>query len=346
MTRCVMLLLLGVGALAGCRAAPTGPVFPAAGPRPLWPAPPDPPRIEYLGELRGESTLRARRAPTLGELLTGERVETNFVTPTAVAADGDTLFVADPNAAGGPAIHRVELAERKLATFRDAGGAPFEWPIDLTLAGDILVIADAKRGAVYLLDRAGRPQGALGADVLKRPASVAWDAQQRELWVLDAGAHACVVFDLAGGVRRTVGRRGLDPGSFNFPAGLAVAADGSAAPVAIADAMNFRVQLLARDGAPQLAFGKKGDAAGDFSLPRDVAIDRAGRLFVLDNQFENVQVFDPAGRLLMAWGEEGAGPGQFALPAGITIDAQQRVWIADTYNRRVQVFRILAEDGA
>lgn len=77
-----------------------------------------------------------------------------------------------------------------------------------------------------------------------------------------------------------------------------------------------------------------------------MAVDRARHLFVLDNQFENIQVFDPAGRLLMAWGEEGRGPGQFALPAGLTIDARQRVWVADTYNRRVQVFQILAEDGA
>ena len=60
---------------------------------------------------------------------------------------------------------------------------------------------------------------------------------------------------------------------------------------------------------------------------------------MLDNQFENVQVFDADGRLLMAFGEGGAGAGQFNLPAGITIDDQDRIWIADTHNRRVQAFQ-------
>jgi DNA-binding beta-propeller fold protein YncE len=91
-------------------------------------------------------------------------------------------------------------------------------------------------------------------------------------------------------------------------------------------------------------FGRKGDAAGDFALPRDVAFDSDGHVYVLDNQFENVQVFDRDGRLLMAFGEEGAGPGRFSLPSGITIDQRDRIWIADTYNRRVQVFEYLREE--
>ncbi len=65
---------------------------------------------------------------------------------------------------------------------------------------------------------------------------------------------------------------------------------------------------------------------------------------MLDNRFENVQVFDRDGALLMAFGGEGDGPGEFALPSGITIDERDRIWIADTYNRRVQVFQYLREN--
>ncbi len=113
--------------------------------------------------------------------------------------------------------------------------------------------------------------------------------------------------------------------------------------IAVADSMNFRVQLLDSDGNLITMFGQKGDAAGDFALPRDVAFDSDGHLYVLDNQFENVQIFDRQGRLLMAFGEEGTGRGHFALPSGITIDDKNRIWIADTYNRRVQVFEYLPE---
>jgi len=67
---------------------------------------------------------------------------------------------------------------------------------------------------------------------------------------------------------------------------------------------------------------------------------------VVDNQFENVQIFDRAGQLLMAFGGSGDGPGEFSLPSGITIDDRDRIWVADSYNRRVQVFQYLAEDAA
>jgi len=67
---------------------------------------------------------------------------------------------------------------------------------------------------------------------------------------------------------------------------------------------------------------------------------------VLDNHFENVQVFNAEGQLLMALGQGGPGRGEFSLPSGITIDEQDRIWLADSYNRRVQVFQYLSERTA
>ena len=72
-----------------------------------------------------------------------------------------------------------------------------------------------------------------------------------------------------------------------------------------------------------------------------MAIDSQGHLYVVDARFENVQIFDPQGRILMAFGQEGPGDGEFWLPAGVCIDSQDRIWVADTYNCRVQVFEFL-----
>ena len=105
------------------------------------------------------------------------------------------------------------------------------------------------------------------------------------------------------------------------------------------------MQLIDDAGEPTVVFGQKGDAAGDFARPRDVAIDSEGHIYVLDNQFENVQLFDRDGRLLMAFGRGGSGPGEFSLPSGITIDDRDRIWVADSYNHRVQVFQYLSEDA-
>ena len=74
-----------------------------------------------------------------------------------------------------------------------------------------------------------------------------------------------------------------------------------------------------------------------------MAVDPDGHVYVVDAQFEAVQLFTPEGQLLLSVGREGRGPGEFWLPAGIHIDAKGRVWIADSYNQRVQVFQYLGD---
>lgn len=334
-------LLLVTAGLPACATGPK-PIFPPVSPTLVWPRPPDRPRIRYVGELSGESSLKRGRTAieALREVIGGPLPTVEFSTPTAVAVSGDRVYVSDAQRAG---VHVMDLEQRTHTLVQQAGGERFGWPIDVTVAGGRIVVADSERACVDLFSADGRYERTLGRDTLERPASVAWVPGADELWVLDAGAHACVAFDLQGGRLRSVGARGAGPRNFNYPAGIAYRAPFG---FAIADAMNFRVQLLDPAGNLLAAFGQKGDAAGDFALPRDVAYDSDGHVYVLDSQFENVQIFDRQGRLLMAFGREGRGPGEFYLPSGITIDARDRVWIADTYNRRVQVFQYLAETGS
>jgi sugar lactone lactonase YvrE len=206
---------------------------------------------------------------------------------------------------------------------------------------------------VLWVDAATGQGGGVLASNFGRPASVAWDGAARLWWVVDAAGHQLVNLSADGRELRRVGGRGAAGGQFNFPAAVAAWRGGgtdSSSPAAdaavalgVADAMNFRVQLLDAGGAAVNAFGQKGDGAGDFALPRDLAFDRAGHVYVLDSQFENVQVFDADGRLLLAFGEGGQRAGEFNVPSGIAIDERNRVWIADTRNRRVQAFEYVGE---
>jgi len=104
--------------------------------------------------------------------------------------------------------------------------------------------------------------------------------------------------------------------------------------------VRYEMDRPAQD-ALRVTFGRKGDAGGDFAMPKGVAFDEEGRIWVCDAQFENIQGFDRTGRLLLSFGREGLGPGEFWLPSGLAIDSRRRLWVADTYNRRIQVFRIL-----
>ncbi len=331
--------MFALAALCGCQ-APRGPVFPAIDPPIVWPRPPETPRIRYVGQLTGGRELGAHPPgwSPLRALIAGPPPQRAFSTPTAVAVDGPRVYVADGQM---QCVHVLDLEARTIDAISNAGGSPLLWPSDVAIAGEHLVVADSRAAAVHWFDLAGRHLESTGAGEFIRPAAVAWHAPSRRLWVVDAGAHACILLGRDSLAPLRIGTRGSAAGEFNYPAGLAARDEA----IAIADSMNFRIQVLSPEGTPRLVFGRKGDAAGDFSLPRDVAYDSDNHLYVLDSQFENVQIFDPQGRLLLAFGREGNGPGEFWLPSGITIDAQDRIWIADTYNRRVQVFQYLKQEA-
>ncbi len=334
----IVSLLLLATIPSACQQPQRVPQFPARGFTRVWPPAPDTPRIRFVGEIVGEASFgRAGRIKSLGEIFTGPAPALRFTTPMAVAVNGERAIVADAQAG---AVFICDLLRRAVTAVREAAGEPFAWPIDVVALDSGFAVCDSRRAAVFMFDANGTFQRAFGKGNLQRPCALTWNAAANELWVLDAGAHACVVFDANGRQLRKVGGRGVDPGKFNFPAGIGWRRGTG---IAVADSMNFRVQLIDNSGSADTVFGKKGDAAGDFAMPRDVAVDSDGNIYVLDNQFENVQIFNRAGQLLMAFGGEGQRPGEFYLPAGITIDERDRIWIADAYNRRVQVFQYLSQ---
>ena len=340
MNRVGRALILGVlpAGLLGC-AAPLTPIFPAISPPLVWPAPPDAPRIRYVGQLRGEASLGAK--PTGWEavrvVLAGPRPEVEFSHPAAVAVAGERVFVADT---GLGAVHLLDLNTRQYQLLRGATTDPLRVPIDVVIAAGQLVVVDRGRAALDFFDLDGNWRATRRWPEITAPVAIACDREQGTLWVADVAAHACFAVANVQNISRRLGGFGAEPGQFNFPTALAW---HPRVGLVVADAMNFRIQVFDATGQPTAIFGHKGDAAGCFARPRGVAVDSEGHIYVVDNQFENIQVFDAAGRLLLAFGEEGDKPGQFSLPAGLTIDSQNRIWVADSYNRRVQVFQYLAE---
>ncbi len=249
----------------------------------------------------------------------------------------------------------------------------------------VLAVADAAGAGLHLIDLNTREHRFIGGwddERLAVPVTVAWVSDR--VFVVDAGRHEIIEFNLAGQFVRRFGATELTrPVGITFVAekNQLYVVDGGAhrlvtfdlegqwlrtigergsepgqfnfpshmasqgSRLLVADSGNFRVQLLDLDGHCVRTIGQKGDAAGDFALPKGVAFDGDGHIYVVDAQFENVQVFDQQGQLLMAWGDEGSGVGQFSLPAGIGIDDRNRIWVADSGNRRVQVFSYIGANS-
>ena len=106
---------------------------------------------------------------------------------------------------------------------------------------------------------------------------------------------------------------------------------------------------------PQIVFLMHIDN-GQFDLPRGVAVDSAGFIYIADTGNHRIQKFGPNKQLLTKWGSfcdllqkqgcvdpDGEGPlelgdGQFALPQGIALDSAGNVYVADFGNARIQKF--------
>ncbi len=305
---------------------------------PVWPAPPDTPRIRFLASISDAEDL-GKKPSFLGRLkriVVGEK-KLGFARPLALwAGAGGDLLVSDPEAG---AVYALHLEDRSFRVF--ASGGRLATPVGVARLEDGGAwIADADRGVLLRYDKKGKFREEVGGGRLVRPAGLGYDPVQDRLYVADAQGHRIAVFDGGGGFVTDFGRRGTGEGEFNFPTDVKVMPDGS---LLVCDSMNCRVQRLSPEGAFLGGFGRRGDGRGDFARPKSVAVDSCGNIYVVDGLYDVVQIFDGEGRLLLVVGGSGTADGLFNLPVGIAIDGADRIFVADSANRRVQVFEFLGE---
>jgi sugar lactone lactonase YvrE len=335
--------LMGIASLAlallgGCT-RPAGVIFPPRTPPLVWPTPPEEPRVAYVGALSTSADLQPAVSfrEAVDRTFFGKHPTYSMLTPYAVCTDGgDRLFVAD---SGAQTVHVFNLQSRKYGRLTPVPPLRFSQPAGVAWSPEgRLYVADSVGGCIYVFDNAGRQVGRLGEGEVGRPAGLAWDQRQNRLLIADVARHCVVVMQADGSISQRIGRRGSQPGEFNYPTNVAIDSQGR---MYVSDSLNFRVQQFDANLKPVRSIGRKGDMPGDLSQPKGIAVDGEDHLYVVDAHFEAIQVFDAQGQLLLNFGEEGRGAGQFWLPAGLFIDASNRLWVADTYNRRLQVFEYL-----
>jgi DNA-binding beta-propeller fold protein YncE len=106
-----------------------------------------------------------------------------------------------------------------------------------------------------------------------------------------------------------------------------------------------RVNVFSPRGELLARWGCKGTNAGCFLLPRAVAVNSRGDIFVSEYMgAERVQVFRPKPppadgvELIRVMGRAGVGPGEFNRAEGLCVDAGDRLYVADSCNHRIQIF--------
>jgi ABC-type Fe3+ transport system permease subunit/sugar lactone lactonase YvrE len=121
------------------------------------------------------------------------------------------------------------------------------------------------------------------------------------------------------------------------PKGMGTDNDGN---IIVVEPHYQRLSLFTPEGKRLEIWGEKGTNAGQFIMPRAVAINSRGDYLVPEyTEVDRVQQF--AGKdkkLIRVIGHTGTDNGEFDRPEGICVDAQDRIYVADSCNHRIQVF--------
>ena len=151
------------------------------------------------------------------------------------------------------------------------------------------------------------------------------------IWVTDGRGdgqrgHQVFKFSPDGEVLMTLGEAGIagdDSGHFNGPTDVLVAPNGD---IFVSDGhdadSNNRVLKFSADGQFLISWGTSGSAAGEFSVPHDLAMDSQGRLFVADRDNNRIQIFNQEGEFLQEWE-------QFGRPSGLYITDDDTIYVSD-----------------
>lgn len=169
-------------------------------------------------------------------------------------------------------------------------------------------------GQLIEFDQNGDFVRTIGDGMWTFPHAVRLDADDN-IWVVDEGANIVVKMNRAGQVLMVLGRvpelvERPEPGAprpvwtFARPTDVAF---GPAGDIFVADGYdNSRVVKCDKEGNLLKAWGKRGDAPGEFHTVHTIIADKTGHLYVGDRENNRVQVFDYDGNFLKEWTHVGA----------------------------------------
>ncbi len=214
-----------------------------------------------------------------------------------------------------PALQATQLAETTVELAQPHDGA-------FSPDGKRIFVTDMANSLMRVLDAESlRLLGTFGRGELSRPHDAEFDAAGR-LLVADTGNDRIAIYAVDGAAAKLIGEwKGLDN-----PEGVGVAPDGR---VYVTNTGAGSVGIF-RGGKLERTVGRYGSAAGEFSRPHDVEVDREGKVYVVDSGNHRVQVFDAEMKHLATTGADL----KLNEPKYLAFDGE-RIWLADEYNHRI-----------
>ncbi len=151
-----------------------------------------------------------------------------------------------------------------------------------------------------------------------------------KIYISDAGIPAVLVYDMVNDEVHLFGRE-MAPALFKWP--ICTELD-NAGNIYVADAEQNVISVFTPDEKPLRSIDLKGIVikVGNF------AIDKDGRLILVDTRGHKLVILSPEGKLIKTIGERGDTDGTFNFPVAVTVNHKGEIIVGDAMNARIQIF--------
>jgi len=161
------------------------------------------------------------------------------------------------------------------------------------------------------------------------PYGIAADGLGR-VWVTDMGIRGVHQIDLAKEKVSYILSAGTTP--LSTPAGVAV--DLERQRLYISDTTLAKIFLFDFEGS----FLKEWDAPDNFGRPAGLAVDKSGKLYVVDAQKNRLSIFSPEGEVLRTITSAALPDLTFNTPSNVAVNALGQIFVVDSLNFRIESF--------
>ena len=316
--------------LTGCR--------PAAGPKAslvFFPAPPDEPRLQFLTSFSSPADLGKAQNHSWENFILGAPNESSAIgKPYGAALHKGKIYVCDLEA------KKIEVLDLVSGSFADFSQNKYlKNPISIAIdAEGRKFITDSGADVVYVFDEADGPLTILGKGLDWRPLDIAVEGDR--CYITDSKNQEIAVMNWkTGQVEQHIGKgrqsadSELGPSDFITATGITLDREGNNY---LTDMFSGKVLVFNRRGEFVRTISRRGDQAGELMRPKGIAVDLAGRCWVVDaGPAEAVKIYNEKGEFLMYLGTSGNEAGKMNLPAKIALDYDH-----------LQLFRKYAAPGA
>jgi sugar lactone lactonase YvrE len=224
-----------------------------------------------------------------------ESIDRKIINPTAIAQDGDDIYVAD---GGANSILIFSNKGRLKQRWDGFGSAPkqFRDPRGISVSKTRVAVADTGNNRIQIFDKKGNLETIIdrgdGDVPFNEPSGVSFDDRDG-VWIADTHNNRISRYDFSlKRFTKSVGVYGSYPGQFAEPTSIA----WQKGEIYVTDLVNHRVQIFSDTGDFKYTFARHPtyprEGNGRVHYPMGIAVDRQGALVAICESFENrVQVF-------------------------------------------------------